>query len=52
MIPAIWAIFSNNAILGLTRCGPDLLVQCIIDLVIAYLLSLVGVNKTVEIGAA
>ena len=29
-----------------------LLVQCIIDLVIVYLLSLVGVNKTVEIGAA
>ena len=28
------------------------LVQCIIDLVIVYLLSLVGVNKTVEIGAA
>jgi tetratricopeptide (TPR) repeat protein len=28
------------------------LVQCIIDLVIAYLLSLMGVNKTVEIGAA
>ena len=29
-----------------------ILVQCIIDLVIVYLLSLVGVNKTVEIGAA
>jgi hypothetical protein len=28
------------------------LVQCFIDLVTAYLLSLVGVNKTVEIGAA
>ena len=29
-----------------------LLVQCIIDLVIVYLLSLVGVDKTLEIGAA
>ena len=28
------------------------LAQCIIDLIIAYLLSSVGVNKTVEIGAA
>jgi len=28
------------------------LVQCIIDLVIVYLLSLVGVDKTLEIGAA
>ena len=30
----------------------DALVQCIIDLVIVYLLSLVGVDKTLEIGAA
>ena len=30
----------------------ELLVQCIIDLVIVYLLSLVGVDKTLEIGAA
>jgi hypothetical protein len=36
----------------LTRYDFFELVQCIIDLVIVYLLSLVGVDKTLEIGAA
>jgi CBS domain-containing protein len=61
---AVWSIGPNAMVIDAIRLMDEKnvgalpvmdngkLVQCIIDLVIVYLLSLVGVNKTVEIGAA
>jgi hypothetical protein len=42
----------NDSLIGEWEASPAVLVQCIIDLQSNSLLNLLGVSKTVEIGAA